>query len=92
MKIIACKVNHRMNPIGCYFGKPVFSWNIVENTGKVRESRVLVQNEKEIICDTGWKELDFKGTEIDIKLSPRTIYIWTVSVRTEDEEAVSEED
>lgn len=91
MKIIACKVNHRMNPIGCYFGKPVFSWNIVENTGKVRESRVLVQNEKEIICDTGWKELDFKGTEIDIKLSPRTIYTWTVSVRTEDEEAVSEE-
>lgn len=78
MKINHCKVNHLENPMGYWMKNTVFSW--VAEEIEVQQSRICVWQEKKLILDTGWGTWNPLGTEVDIKLKPRTIYTWQVSV------------
>lgn len=85
MKITNCRINHLNNPVGFHYGKPDFSW-INEGTKEevIKASHLVVKNEKETVYDTGWTDLNPLGTEVDIVLSPRTVYTWTVQNMLED--------
>ena len=93
MRIARMQVNHITNPLGFDLGeRPTFSW-VVEGAAGTRAeaSRVVVTCGDEPVVDTGWADLDAKASALDVPLSPRTRYTWTVSVRTDaGEEATSE--
>lgn len=93
MRISRMQVNHITNPLGFDFGKqPTFSWVVEDATGKHAEaSRVVVTCAGKELVDTGWADLDAKACALDVPLSPRTRYEWTVSVRSDaGEEATSD--
>ncbi|MEE1159960.1 MAG: alpha-L-rhamnosidase N-terminal domain-containing protein, partial [Atopobiaceae bacterium] len=93
MNITRMQVNHIVNPLGFDLGeKPTFS-GVVDGAKGTRPeaSRVVVTRGDEVVADTSWTDLDAKACAIDVPLSPRTRYEWTVSVRTDaGEEATSE--
>lgn len=93
MKITHCHINHLSDPLGFYIDKPVFSWQVEDALGKLQTAaRIIVKAEGDTVIDTEWSQLDSLATPIEILLSPRTRYTWTVSVRTDaGEEAVSDE-
>ncbi|MBQ1841265.1 MAG: family 78 glycoside hydrolase catalytic domain, partial [Atopobiaceae bacterium] len=93
MNITRMQVNHIVNPLGFDLGKrPTFSWVVEDAKGTRPEaSCVVVTRGDKVVADTGWAGLDAKACAIDVPLSPRTRYEWTVSVRTDaGEEATSE--
>jgi len=94
MKVVSCKVNHLTNPVGFHMASTVFSWNVIDSIDtEQREARILIaedQDLQEILVDTGWKEWNSLGAEVELNLLPRNRYYWTVSVRTEREEGTSE--
>lgn len=96
MKIVKCKVNHLINPLGFFMEQTVFSWVAEECQGKKQVSariRIWTGQEEDdnLLADTDWGNLDSLGTMVELKLKPRTCYFWTVAVRTDaGEEAVSE--
>lgn len=93
MRITRCRVNHLENPLGYELRRTTFSWQVEEATGKRQTaSRLVVRCGGDVIADTGWADLDSLATPINLLLTPRTRYTWTVAVRTDaGEEAVSEE-
>ena len=99
MKITACEVNHMEHPMGVWMEKPVFHWIVEDAVGTAqRAARIVVRGEdpvtgaREIAADTGWEDLDSLAAPVDLALSPRTRYFWTVSVQTDaGEEAESAE-
>ena len=91
MRIINCKVNHLSNPLGYELGKPLFSWTTEASGKRAVSSRLTVETKGRTVLDTGWTELDSLCTTPDIRLLPRTVYEWRVSVKTDlGEEASSE--
>lgn len=76
MRITNCKVNHLENPIGYWMQKTVFSWITEEEEAK--QTRLVVYQGKEVISDTGWGQWDSLGTEVKVKILPRTAYTWQV--------------
>lgn len=99
MKITACEVNHMKQPMGFWMEKPVFHWAVEDARGTRQEAaRIVVREENprtgmvRIAADTGWETQDSLAAPVDLALSPRTRYWWTVSVRTDaGEEAQSAE-
>ena len=93
MRITRCRINHLTNPLGYAVGKPVFSWIVDDAKGtKAEASRLIIKRGKTVVHDTGWAKLNSLATTVDLLLSPRTRYTWTVSVRTDaGEEATSAE-
>ncbi len=93
MKIVNCKVNHLENPLGYYMDHTVFSWMVEESSGKRQAgARIQVWSNGAVAADTGWAHLDSLAAMVEIKLCPRTRYLWKVSVRTDaGDEAQSEE-
>ena len=94
MKITHCRVNHLTNPLGYHIDCPVFSWQVEDAVGKSQTAaRIVVKSDnKGIVADTDWASLDSLATTIEIPLSPRTRYTWSVAVRTDaGEEAESDE-
>ena len=93
MKITHCRVNHLTDPMGYHIDSPVFSWQIDDAIGKSQTAaRIIVKSEGSTVFDTDWAQLDSLATPIEMPLSPRTRYTWTVSVRTDaGEEVISGE-
>ncbi len=94
MKITNCKVNHLVNPVGFDMQETVFSFCIEQAAGKrMTEARLVVCAGEKVVADTGWTaEADSRAWRLDIPLSPRTAYRWTVAARTDaGEEAASDE-
>ncbi|MBR1758162.1 MAG: family 78 glycoside hydrolase catalytic domain [Lachnospiraceae bacterium] len=93
MRIEQCKCNHMINPVGYTFSHTVFSWSVKEAKGTEAEaSRIVVKEGENVICDTGWSQLDDLACDLPLTLKARTRYIWTVAVRSNaGEEAVSDE-
>lgn len=88
MKFYGMQVNHLNQPLGFRMERTVFSWKVKEVKGKRQKSaRIQVASDKamrEILLDTGFNEAaDSLGTEVELVLSPRTRYYWTVTVRTD---------
>ncbi len=96
MRIVECKTNHLVRPIGYQMEKPVFSYMIIESTGKKQtKARIRVSGDsqmKDILYDSGFSEdIDHLAFEADCMLEPRTRYYWDVTAWTDaGEEAVSE--
>ena len=93
MNIVRPQVNHITNPLGFDLGAaPTFTWAVEGAKGtRAEASRVVVTCGGEVVVDTGWADLDAKACALDMPLSPRTRYEWTVSVRSDaGEEATSE--
>ncbi len=91
MIITKCQVNHLTDPTGFSMEKTVFSWNVAESKGtRQTAARILVTSGRGTEADTGWADLDCLGAAVPVDLRPRTMYFWTVSVRTDaGEETVS---
>lgn len=84
MKITHCQIAHLTNPLGYALDRPVFSWQVEEAAGKGQSAaRIRVFREGTPLADTGWADLDALATPLDVSLTPRTRYTWTVAVRTD---------
>ena len=88
MKIVQCKVNHLVNPLGYQMNYPVFSWQVTETKGKRQTRaciRVSLQETMEDCCvDTGMiAGLNHVASEIRLDMKPRVRYYWTVTVQTD---------
>lgn len=88
MRIVSCKTNHMVNPLGFQMDGVRLSYNIVEAAGKEQKCArmILALDEamKEIVYDSGKREdIRFTGENIPLKLKPRTRYFWTVWAETE---------
>lgn len=86
MKIVECKVNHLVNPLGYAIDRLRFSW-LAEDTKakKQKDARLQVREENGgCIYDSGFSdELDMTGTSVDLDLKPYTRYQWKVNVRAD---------
>ena len=93
MRITHCRVNHLTGPLGYHIDSPVFSWQAEDAIGTLQtEARIVVTADNVTVADTGWSSLDSLATPVNMPLSPRTRYTWTVAVRTNaGEEVISEE-
>ena len=84
MLIGRLKVNHMENPMGVDIKEPVFSWVVLESEGKKQEkARILIgldETLKEVVYDSGEKDLDSIGTKVILEEKPRTRYYWRVEV------------
>lgn len=101
MKITNCKVNHLSNPLGYEMDGLRFSWQAEEAEGKKqKEARLRIWQDDDRmrplqdapVWDSGWTDLDCRGTKADLVPAAHTRYRWTISVRSDaGEEAVSDE-
>lgn len=85
MKITGMKTNHLENPLGYDIKVPRVSFQVEDTTSKTMEaariSVALDEDFDEIIYDTGkCTDIALIGTELPIKLAPRTRYFWQVQV------------
>lgn len=83
------KVNHLDTPMGFFIDAPVFSWNVVQSTGKFqKEARLTVSTVQDMSCliyDSGISsKLNCLGEKAEWKLLPRTRYYWQVEVWADD--------
>ncbi|MBR4458976.1 MAG: family 78 glycoside hydrolase catalytic domain [Clostridia bacterium] len=85
MKIIHCRTNHLVHPMGFRLDQPVLSWQVVESAGKRQtEARLRVWQGDDLAWDTGWTDrLDSLGVTVPLTLAPRTRYSWAVGVRSD---------
>lgn len=88
MKIIECRTNHLISPIGYHMDKPVFSWQTAEAVGtRQTEARIMVfgdEKREKVVFDSGFiPEARSLGYEADFKMERRTRYHWEVTVRTD---------
>ena len=81
MKIANCQLNHLKDPIGFLYPQLSFSWNYDEVDGSAKESRLIIYKKNEVVFDTGYSDLDPLCTIADLKLEPRTRYLWQVSAK-----------
>lgn len=89
MVIGRLKVNHMENPMGYDIGEPLFSWAVLESTGKrQKEARLMAgldEGFQTVLYDSGRQEdLDSLGTRGAMELKPRTRYYWKVQVWADD--------
>ena len=89
MKITDCRYAHRTNPLG-WDGNPVFSWQVQGAPEGPGQARIVVTCGGTTVADTGWSDLNRRGTEVQIKLCPRTRYHWVVWERFGEEIVKSE--
>ncbi len=87
MKIYDMKVNHLTNPLGFFMERTVFTWKVAEAAGKYQEAaRIRIAEDPEfskIIFDSGFdREADSLAYKVELELTPRTRYYWTVTVRS----------
>ena len=82
MKISHLCVNHLRSPLGYDLREPSFSWIVGESVSERQEkARLQVFCGSDCIYDTGDSPtLDSLGTELPLKLQPRTRYRWKVTV------------
>lgn len=95
MKILRCKLNHLVNPLGYALPQLSFSWQVEEARGtKQTAARLVISEQADLSCpvyDSGFSGLDPLGTKIHLQTKPRTRYYWAVTVRTDaGEESTSE--
>ena len=86
MKITNCQLNHLKDPLGFLLPQLTFSWICEEVNDPIKESRLLVTQNNEIVYDSGFKELDPLCTIADVKLQPRTCYTWQIFAKDDHEE------
>lgn len=89
MKIGRLKVNHLDFPLGYEMENPVFSWVVLESTGKEQaQARLQVALDdrlQTVIYDSGINDWpDSRGTAPGLVLEPRTRYFWTIEVWADD--------
>lgn len=84
------------NPMGYLMDKPVFSYKVIEASGKKQKyGRIRVAKDRElkkVIYDSGKDEsMDSIAFSADMQLEPCTRYYWTIEVESDNgENAVSE--
>ncbi len=85
MKIIHCRTNHLVHPMGFRLDPPVLSWQVVESQGRRQtEARIRLWCGDELAWDSGWSDaLDSLGVTPPVTLRPRTRYTWAVAVRSD---------
>lgn len=85
MKITGLQTNHLTNPLGYEIKTPRVSFQVTDTEAKKAEAvRILAaldEDFEEIVYDTGKaSEIQMIGTDLEIKLAPRTRYYWKVEV------------
>ena len=82
MQISHLCVNHLRSPLGYDLREPSFSWIVRESVSERQEkARLQVFLGTDCVYDTGIStSLDSLGTELPLKLLPRTRYRWQVTV------------
>lgn len=96
MKIIDCKVNHIINPIGYRMEHVVFSWKVENAQGEFQKAAHIIVAKDIEFSDVVWETednsiLDSVACEATFILEPRTRYYWKIKVVSDmDEEAESD--
>ena len=96
MLIYDAKVNHLTNPLGFQMKRTVFSWKVKHAEGNAQSwARILVaadEEMREILFDSGRDpKADSLAYPVNLSLTPRTGYYWTVEVMSDaGERALSE--
>ena len=85
MKIVSCKTNHIVNPLGFMMKAVTFSWITEETTSKKQTAaQIKVASDggfSNILYDSGKSEdISSLAAKIPVELSPCTRYFWTVQV------------
>ncbi len=82
MRISHLRVNHWKDPLGVDLRHPSFSWVVSDTLSRHQQkARLRVYQAGECLYDTGISsEPDSLGTELPLKLLPRTAYRWQVKV------------
>ncbi len=82
MKVTHLRVVHLREPLGFQMEQPVFSWVVSDTVSQKQEkAQLAVFRGEQCVYDTGPAEvLDSLGTELPIRLLPRTRYAWRVRV------------
>ena len=85
MRVLHCKTNHITTPLGYMTDKPVFTWEVDGAEGKrITESAIRLYEGETLLLDTNWlSDIDRLGYEADVTLKSRTVYTWTVRVRSD---------
>ena len=96
MKVINCRVNHLVNPIGYRITTPVFSYVAEDAQGRHQSAaQITIYSDpglSAVVADTGMRDdLNSLSCPVPVPLSPCTRYYWTARVRSDaGEEAVSD--
>ncbi len=82
MKLTHLRVDHLGEPLGFQMERPVFSWVVSDTVSQKQEkAQLTVYRGEQCVYDTGPAEaLDSLGTELPVRLLPRTRYAWRVRV------------
>lgn len=85
MKITGMKTNHLTNPLGYEIKTPRVSFRVEDTQAKNAEAvriRAALDGEfDEVIYDTGKSsQIEMIGTDLEIRLKPRTRYYWQAEV------------
>lgn len=88
MKIVECKTNHLINPMGYKMEYPIFSYTVKDAVGNYQtEARIQISLNQDMSCpifDTGFDPaIDSLAFQADISLKPRIRYYWNVCVRSD---------
>jgi alpha-L-rhamnosidase len=92
MKILSCKTNRIVNPLGFSLGAPVLSWVADSDASRAQAAaRVVVAKDpsmETVVWDSGLcagsgdsEGLSSLGVEVPAALTPRCRYYWTVTVK-----------
>ena len=85
MKIIDCKLNHLIDPLGWALDLPTVSWVVAEARGTVqrwaRVTESLNGDMTDPLYDSGERaDISSVGFELPLELKPMTRYFWQVAV------------
>lgn len=94
MKLTQLRVNHVETPMGFQTFPLSFSWKVEEADGAEyqKSARVIMEKGEDVLFDSGEDEFaDSLDYPVDMKLSPRTRYQWSVCVTADNQESAAEE-
>lgn len=85
MRIIKCRTNHMVNPLGFAMEQAVVSWVADSNESKKQvRAQVKVARDREmkelLFVSDASENLESVAYELPIELKPRTAYYWTIEV------------
>ncbi|MCI6464191.1 MAG: glycoside hydrolase family 78 protein [Faecalicatena sp.] len=94
MKLTQLRVNHIETPMGFQINPLSFSWKVEEADGAKyqKSARIMVKKGKDVLFDSKEEEsADSLDYPVDLSLSPRTRYQWSVCVTADNQEKAAEE-
>lgn len=90
MKLTNLRVCNLTEPVGYAMEEPVFSWTVEDAIGEQAWAKIVVRVNEETVFESGEeKNADSLGWKLELPLSPRTRYDYTLTVKSSEGEECS---